>query len=289
MYILQNKKNINFYKNSFNAIFFQLCNFLFFCLQKINLSNLTYNLHKKSSMIDVLLKLSLAVCFTKKTKIEKKSLLLPKTNIFNFQTDGFDLLYDAHARKMKLTKYFVGWFIGQQSKKFHNFHGARKYVYHEMIKNIKAIRRKSKDELKKINIEKKKRKENILYGMFEKFQQKSKKKIKFFERKLYLRMRRQWIDYELIKIQRNIVRVRKFYVRTQKFENSPILYFYNKKKRNFDVKYFSKKLIKKDKNYNKKNILKTNFSKKMFMFNLFVDNKYKINKNFLYAKLEKNA
>jgi hypothetical protein len=289
MYILQNKKNIRFYNNTFDAIFFQLCNFLFFCLQKINLANLSYNTNKKLNMIDIMLKLSLAVCFTKKTKTEKKGLLLPKTNIFNFQTDGFDLLYDAHARKMKLTKYFVGWFIGQQSKKFHNFHGARKYVYHEMIKNIKSIRRKSKEELKIIKKEKKKRKENILYGMFEKFQQKSKKKIKFFERKLYLRMRRQWIDYELIKIQRNIVRVRKFYIRTQKFKFSSSLHFYNKNKQNFDVKYFSRNLIKNDKDYNKKSLSKTNFSKKMFMLNLFVANKFKINKNFIYAKIENNA
>lgn len=289
MYILQNKKNLKFCNNNFDAIFFQLCNFLFFCLQKINLANLKHNMNKKLNIIDVMLKLSLAVCFTKKTKIEKKSLLLPKTNIFNFQTDGFDLLYDAHARKRKLTKYFVGWFIGQQSKKFHNFHGARKYVYHEMIKNIKAIRKKAKEELKKINIEKEKRKENILYGMFEKFQQKSKKKIKFFERKLYLRMRRQWIDYELIKIQKNIVRVRKFYIRTQKFKFSPILYFYDKKKRNFDVKYFFNKLLNKYNNFNKKFLVKTNFTKKIFLFNLFVANKYKLNKNFLYTKLQKDA
>jgi hypothetical protein len=229
MYILQNRKHINFYKKNFNIVFFQLCNFFLFCLQKICYSNLIYNLNNKLSIIDILLKLSLAVCFSKKTKLTKKGLLLPQKNIFRFQTDGFDLLYDAYARKMRFTKYFVGWFIGQQSKKFHNFHGARKYVYHEMIKNIQAIRRKSREELNKINVEKKKRKENILYGMFEKFQQKSKKKIKFFERKLYLRMRRQWIDYELIKIQRNIVRVRKFYVRTQKYKMLPI----NKKEYKF--------------------------------------------------------
>lgn len=283
MYILQNKKRINFYNKKDDIIFFQMCNFLFFCLQKIKLSNLLYTADKKLSVMGMLLKLSLAVCFSKKSSKEKKSLLLPQKNFFRFQTDGYDLLYDAHARKMRFTKYFVGWFMGQQSKKFHNFYGARKYLYHEMIQNIQAIRRKSKEELKSINIEKKKRKENILYGMFEKFQQKSKKKIRFFERKLYLRMRRQWIDYELIKIQRNIVRVRKFYVQTKKTKFVPILYFFNKKKQNFDVNYFYKNL--KEKN-SRKFLVKTNFGKKIFLFNLFVNNKFKVNKNFLFIKSE---
>lgn len=288
MYILKTKNKINFYNKDFNIIFFQLCNFLLFCLQKIHLSNLSYSVTKKLNLIDTISKLSLAVCFSKRTKKEKKNLLLPQTNIFNFQTDGFDLLYDAHARKMRLTKYFVGWFVGQQSKKFHNFRGARKYVYHEMIKNIKAIRRKSEEERVKINIEKKKRKENILYGMFEKFQEKSKKKIKFFERKLYLRMRRQWIDYALIKIQRNIVKVRKFYIRTQLFKLSPILKFFNKKVQDFDIKYFSKNFIKQNQ-YSKKLFLKEYFSKKTFLFNLFTSNRFRINKIFFFTKLEKNA
>lgn len=283
MYILKNnKKKITFQNKNVNIIFFQMCTFLFFCLQKIQFSNLLNNSEKKLGIMETLLKLSLAVCFSKKTQKVKKNMLVPQKNHFNFQTDGFDLLYDAHARKMRFTKYFVGWFMGQQSKRLHNFHGARKYVYQEMIKNIQIIRQKSKEELNIIKIENKKRKENILYSLFEKFQKKSKKKIRFFERKLYLRMRKQWIDYALIKIQRNVVRARKFYSRTQKNNFISMVYFSKKVKQNFDIKYLYKKL-------KQKNRIKMDLCKKIFLFNLFVNNKYKINKNFLFIKTEKNA
>lgn len=288
MYILKNKKKINFQNTNVHIIFFQMRTFLFFCLQKIQFSNLLNNSEKKLSIMETLLKLSLAVCFSKKTKIEKKNRLLPQKNFFSFQTDGFDLLYDAHARKKRFTKYFVGWFMGQRSKRLHNFYGVRQYVHKEMVKNIQVIRQKSKEELDKIKKENKKRKENILYGLFEKFQKKSIKKIRFFERKLYLRMRKQWIDYELIKIQRNVIRVRKFYTRTQKNNFVPVLYFLKKTKDEFESKYLHKKLKQKIRN-NKKKGIKMNLCKKIFLFNLFVNNKNKINKNFLFIKTEKNA
>lgn len=299
MYILKKKKEIKIFnsnKKNLDVILIQLCNFLVFCLQKLYFSNLSYKMGKKLEIVEMLFKLSLAVCFSKKTKKEmpkkKKNLLLPCTNIFRFQTDGFDSLYDARARKVRFTKYLVGWFMGQRSKKYRNFQNARKYVYFDVLKHIKEIRRKSEEDVQAIKIKQTKRKENILYGMYERFKKKSQKKIKFFERKLFLRMRKRWIDFRLIKIKKNIIKVRKFYLRTRLLDYKKSSKIFFKKKSSRLKLRIDLDIVSSDFKRNLKKIKKNLLSYKLFRKNWFLFNFYlgkPVNKIFFFCKLEKNA
>ena len=88
------QKNIKFLNlevnvNKFDFIFIQLCTFVFLNLQKITFTNLSYITSKKLDIVDMLLKLSLAVCFSKKKlkKTKIKKILLPHTNVFTYQTE----------------------------------------------------------------------------------------------------------------------------------------------------------------------------------------------------------